>query len=79
MTVTLDDGITVPVATLQEASEACRRHIDDHDLGASGWRGGVITRDDGTEAGRVSYNGRVWPPGGWRPGSAAIWPAERAR
>jgi hypothetical protein len=54
---------TVEVASLREASEACRRFIEDHDLGGGNWNGGRV-RDaatGGVEA-LVSYNGRVWTP-----------------
>lgn len=52
---------TVNVATLQEASGACCRFIDEHDLGGGNWSGGQV-RDvaTGKLVARVSYNGRVW-------------------
>lgn len=54
------------VADLRAASEYCRGAIDGAGLGGGNWTGGTI-RDRKTKAivGRVSYNGRVWPPGPW--------------
>lgn len=49
----------VPVKSLQEASEVCRKFIDDNELGAGNWSGGDIFKDDVLVA-RVSYNGSVW-------------------
>ncbi len=55
--------------TLAEAARICRRYIADHDLGGGNWTGGeIIDRDTREVVARVSYNGRVWPPGEWTPG-----------
>ena len=55
---------TVPVASLEDASALCRAFIAEHDLGGGNWSGGLV-RDTatGVVVARVSYNGRVWPPG----------------
>lgn len=49
------------VATLAEASAACRAYICETELGAGNWAGGQV-RDAQTRevVARVSYNGRVW-------------------
>ncbi|MFQ5845800.1 MAG: hypothetical protein ACE5JG_12525 [Planctomycetota bacterium] len=54
---------TVQIAGFREASVACRRFIEEHDLGGGNWSGGRVRE---TATGRVialvSYNGRVWTP-----------------
>ena len=47
------------VASLKEASKACRRYIDRNGLGGGNWTGGQVA-EDGVFVARVSYNGRVW-------------------
>ena len=51
---------TVKVSSLREASQICRKFIDDNELGGGNWTGGDITDDEGDLIGYVSYNGRVW-------------------
>lgn len=51
----------VAVKTKQEASDACRKFIDDNQLGGGNWSGGDIF-SEGNLVARVSYNGRVWHP-----------------
>jgi len=63
----------VEVAGYAEASEVCRRFIDEHDLGGGNWTGGAITDDAGQQVAYVSYNGRVWE------GKAAEWTSETRR
>lgn len=53
----------VKVKSFEEASKICRKYIEDNGLGGGNWTGGAIRDDSGAEIGRVSYNGRVWPPG----------------
>lgn len=67
---------TVRVADLAEASRLCRAYIDEHELGAGNWNGGEVRDHTGAPIGRVSYNGKVWPPGAWAPGVEPLWPAE---
>ncbi len=50
---------TVKVCSMADASKACRKYIDDHELGGGNWTGGEISLD-GKAVARVSYNGRVW-------------------
>jgi hypothetical protein len=54
---------TAEVTGLREASEVCRRFIEEHDLGGGNWNGGQV-RDaaTGKVVALVSYNGRVWTP-----------------
>ncbi len=49
------------VADLAAASRVCRACIEEHDFGASEWRGGAVV-DGATKkvVATVSYNGRVW-------------------
>lgn len=66
-TGTYDDrelrDMTVP--DLEEAASVCRAMIEEGDLGASEWLGGeVISEETGETVAVVSYNGRVWAPGG---------------
>ena len=53
----------VPVADFAEASRVVLQYISDNELGGGNWTGGEIRDLAGTVVGRVSYNGRVWPPG----------------
>jgi hypothetical protein len=62
----------VEVASLQEASRAVREYIEADGLGSSAWEGGEVTEGRKVVA-RVSYNGRVWPPGGCRAGVEPLW------
>lgn len=59
----------VSVPDLAEASRVCREHIDSKGIGARGWSGGEVLRDDESRecVAVVSYNGRVWVPGGTNP------------
>ncbi len=56
------NNIIEQVATLEEASRACRRFIEEHELGGGNWAGGNVY-DGGKLVASVSYNGRVWLPG----------------
>lgn len=46
------------VSSLKEASQACKAYIEEHNLGGSGFTGGIVLQDDKPVA-VVSYNGRV--------------------
>jgi len=59
-------NLVVPVADFEAASEACLAYIAENDLGGGNWAGGLIINESGVELGRVSYNGRVWPPGDYK-------------
>jgi hypothetical protein len=64
----------VPVASFEEAARACGRYIAENGLGNGNWTGGKITDARGKVIAKVSYNGRVWPPGKWTSGTKALWP-----
>jgi hypothetical protein len=56
----------VRVDSLRAASTACRKYIEDNELGGGNWTGGdVIDAATKTVVAHVSYNGRVWNPGPW--------------
>lgn len=64
----------LPVYSLAEASALCRKYISYFGLGGGNWTGGKLTdKTFGKEIGKVSYNGRVWPPGEWTPASRPIY------
>jgi hypothetical protein len=66
----------VPVSSFEEASRVCQNFIREHELGGGNWTGGTVTDAKGRVIGRVSYNGRVWPPGKWTSRTKALWPRE---
>jgi hypothetical protein len=53
----------VSVPDVTAASRACRAYIAAHDLGSGNWAGGNVY-EGGVAVAYVSYNGRVWGPGG---------------
>lgn len=57
----------IAVKSLAEARAACREWIEAKGVGASDWAGGEVTDADGECVAVVSYNGRVWEPGGSNP------------
>lgn len=66
--MTLTIGIRrLPVATLEEASRVFCERRDRSGFGASDFPDGRLYDAEGREIGRVSYNGRIWPPGAWTP------------
>ena len=56
------------VANLAEASKVVRQYIVEFDLITERCSGGTVQKDGKTVA-IISYNGRAWPPGEWRPGN----------
>lgn len=62
----------VNVKDFAEASQVVRRYIATFGLGSSTWQGGRIVEGRKTVA-RVSYNGRVWPPGEWTPFTKTLY------
>lgn len=46
------------VNSLEEASQACRAYIREHNLGSSGFTGGIVLQGDKPVA-VIGYNGRV--------------------
>lgn len=63
----------VEVNSLEEASQLCSNYIDEHVLGAGSFSGGALLNAEGVEQARVSYNGKVWPPGRWERGREPLW------
>lgn len=52
------------VDSLAAAARACRKWIEDNDLGSGNWVGGkVIDRTTKQQVAQISYNGRIWNPG----------------
>lgn len=76
---TLVDRYTVAARDIPHASELCMAFIDRHNLGGGNWSEGDIVDYAGQKVGKVSYNGKVWEPGPWEPGSEPIYtPPRRA-
>lgn len=66
-------GTWVKVADSPAATRAVRAFIDEHDLGSSTWAGGDVRHaTTHKRVATVSYNGRVWPVGGWSEGVEEI-------
>jgi len=66
-----------PVASYQEASEACRRYIEDNNLGGGNWCGGQIIDGDPRGA-RVAYNGRVFRGRAYKAGQEVLYEPGRS-
>jgi len=49
----------VSVATLRDASNACRAYIEKNGLGGGNWTGGQVIQGN-KDIARISYNGRIW-------------------
>lgn len=50
------------------------------DKGSRAMRDGIVYDDDGLiQIARISYNGKVWRPGEWKPGDEPLWPVEDDR
>ena len=56
---------TLRVASLADASKACRAYIEHYDLGGGNWLGGEV-KQAGTVVAKISYNGRASDPADWR-------------
>lgn len=55
---------TLRVASLADASKACRAYIAHFELGGGNWLSGEVTKD-GAVIAKISFNGRAWEPGNW--------------
>ena len=55
---------TLRVASLADASKACRAYIAHFELGGGNWLGGEVTKD-GKVIAKISFNGRAWEPGNY--------------
>jgi hypothetical protein len=55
------------VCSLEEASIACRKYIEQYDLGGGNWYGGYIFESldfaNSKQLAYISYNGRIWTEG----------------
>lgn len=60
------------VPTLQAASTMFCNARDASGLGASNVPEAFVVDDHGKRVARISYNGRVWPPGEWKAGMVPI-------
>lgn len=60
------------VSTLRQASEVFSSLRDESGEGGSTFPDGIV-RDGNAVLARVSYNGRVWLPGEWKPGDRPIY------
>lgn len=66
-------GKRFEVASLQEASDKWNQFRDVTGAGASKiGEGAKIVDQDGKEVARISYNGKVWGPGKWKPGDKPL-------
>ncbi|HEX5011112.1 MAG TPA: hypothetical protein VFY71_12000 [Planctomycetota bacterium] len=54
----------VPVASLADAVRAAEDYRDRNALGGGNWRQAVVRDAVGKVVATVSYNGRLWSPGG---------------
>lgn len=65
-------GFSEPVNDMADASRKLRAYVDHFGLG-----GGNLKRADLVDGrsvvASISYNGKVWPAGGWRPGTAPLF------
>jgi hypothetical protein len=52
------------VASLADASKACRAYIEHYELGGGNWLGGEVQKG-ATVIAKISFNGRAWEPGSW--------------
>lgn len=68
----------VPVETYAEASAVYSAARDASGEGASTFRDGVVKDANGRTMARVSYNGRVWPPGPYVEGAVPLYDNRRA-
>lgn len=63
---------SIKVNSFKEASDVCKKFIDDNGLGSGNWEGGQIFDDAGKQIAHVSYNGRVWEGKTWTPNAKEI-------
>lgn len=52
---------SIPVASIEEATERCRDYIRAWNLGGGNWSGGQVYKGD-KQVARIAYNGRVTYP-----------------
>lgn len=73
MNLMMEGWPATPVRDFAEASGVYCERRDASGLGASAFAEGRIVTPAGVHIGRISYNGRVWPPGKWRAGDEPLW------
>ncbi len=73
MRLFIEGRLSREVATLQEASVRYESERDASGEGASTFPDGDVLDPDGRTIARVSYNGRVWPPGPYDPAATPLW------
>lgn len=58
---------TLRVASIADASKACRAYIAHYELGGGNWLGGEVSKAGkaGAVIAKISFNGRAWEPGAW--------------
>lgn len=61
-----------PVDSFEEASRVFSELRDASGEGASTWPDGFVN-DYGLNVARLSYNGKVWEPGDWKPGDRPLF------
>jgi hypothetical protein len=71
MTLKIGRRLTLNVASLADASVAYSEARDASGEGASTFPEGRVSCN-ATQVARISYNGRVWPPGPWKPGDVPL-------
>jgi hypothetical protein len=59
-------NIFFEVNSINEAVSLCSRFIDNNNLGASNWCGGLIVNENFKFIATVSYNGKVWDNEDWK-------------
>jgi hypothetical protein len=52
---------TLRVASIADASKACRAYIAHYELGGGNWYGGEVKKG-GKVIAKIGYNGRAWDP-----------------
>lgn len=73
MRLFIEGRLSREVATLQEASVRYEAVRDESGEGASTFPDGDVLDADGRSIARISYNGRVWPPGPYDPAATPLW------
>lgn len=63
----------VTVADFAQASRIYGERRDESGEGASTFADGAVLDDRGVRIGRISYNGRIWAPGPFKPNDTPIW------
>lgn len=65
-------GFSEPVTDMADASRRLRSYLDANGLGGGNLKRADVVEGRATIA-SISFNGKVWPPGGWKPGATPIF------